>query len=656
MTVGLNGPRMLISHIKQGKGSVADHPMWERIQQKRDGFEVTCRGWFDFGGIREAYAGVPIPGNELKEGLTVGEIIEALGLGNAGAYTFAAGYKGRAFHSETEFDAPGERTGLLKLLDQKSLTLDDLPPLPLGSTNLCAKSLDLEQLYDTIIDLVRKGAEMGPPEGAEQVEGLIGAIPDLIGFDPKGDLLSCLGGTWTVYPEPRQGGIFGMGLSIVCSVREAKQLQETVGELLERGVESAQNDFVKLSTTKKRGREVTTVQLAGVFAPSIAVDKEWMIISLTPQTVESFLMRVDGKLEKWSPSPEQEKALAEFPKSFTSLTISDPRVVYEAVSSAAPFLFGLLQQIPVPPDDQKLGEILNLSVADIPPAELVGKPLFPNVSMTVLDEKGCRTLSRQSAPSFPLMGNSASVGSIGTISVLTALLLPAVQQAREAARRTQSQNNLKQIGLSLHNYHDVNNTFPRGTVENEDLEDPEDRLSWLVEVLPYLEEAILFEKLDLTKGSKDEANQEGLSQALSVFMSPSQKVQEESELGRTDYVGIAGVGEEELTTEEITAKSGVFGYNRRTEIRDITDGTSNTIMVMDVSKNPGPWGVGGPSTVRALTKAPYINGPDGLGGVHRGGAMVLFADGSVRFISEAVDDEVMEGLVTIQGGENVSPD
>ncbi len=79
-------------------------------------------------------------------------------------------------------------------------------------------------------------------------------------------------------------------------------------------------------------------------------------------------------------------------------------------------------------------------------------------------------------------------------------------------------------------------------------------------------------------------------------------------------------------------------------------------MVMDVSKNPGPWGVGGPSTVRELTKAPYINGPDGLGGVHRGGAMVLFADGSVRFISEAVDDEVMEGLVTIQGGENVSPD
>ena len=94
---------------------------------------------------------------------------------------------------------------------------------------------------------------------------------------------------------------------------------------------------------------------------------------------------------------------------------------------------------------------------------------------------------------------------IAIIAILVALLLPAVQQAREAARRSQCQNNLKQIGLALHNYHDTHNQFPPGTHETGDLK-PEQRLSWQAEILPYLDQAPAYHQLSFDKGWEDEAN------------------------------------------------------------------------------------------------------------------------------------------------------
>ena len=106
---------------------------------------------------------------------------------------------------------------------------------------------------------------------------------------------------------------------------------------------------------------------------------------------------------------------------------------------------------------------------------------------------------------LPIPGGDGGATSVAVPAVLVALLLPAVQQAREAARRSQSKNNMKQIGLAMHNYHDTYNHFPAGTVENDGLEVTE-RLSWMVSILPFLEQAALYNQIDMKEGFSSATN------------------------------------------------------------------------------------------------------------------------------------------------------
>jgi prepilin-type N-terminal cleavage/methylation domain-containing protein/prepilin-type processing-associated H-X9-DG protein len=240
---------------------------------------------------------------------------------------------------------------------------------------------------------------------------------------------------------------------------------------------------------------------------------------------------------------------------------------------------------------------------------------------------------------------------IAIIAVLIALLLPAVQAAREAARRTQSRNNLKQIGLALHNYYDVNKSFPAGTHPNADLK-PDKRLSWQVDILPYLEQANVHNQIDFKKSWDDATNRKAVEITMPVFVNPSVGEQKADGLPVTEYVGMAGVGADGPTLPVTSPRAGVFAYDRVTRLDDIKDGTSMTIMTSEANKELGSWAAGGRPTIRALTKKPYIDGPDGLGG-HPEGCQVGFADGSVRFISKTVDPKVLEAMTTIAGGENV---
>lgn len=217
---------------------------------------------------------------------------------------------------------------------------------------------------------------------------------------------------------------------------------------------------------------------------------------------------------------------------------------------------------------------------------------------------------------------------IAIIAVLIGLLLPAVQKVREAANRMKCTNNLKQIGLALHGYHDVNNTFPMGHKVSGNFFS----LPWAVYILPYLEQDSLYRKFDTTKSFIDPVNQGPHAQTrLAVYCCPSSpsngKVFTDSwtapnELGQSlswtvsasDYVctgGVQGGYRGKFYNPYPGAIDGVMQDNRPMKITDVTDGSSNTFLVGENGGAPDLWVRG-----KLLATAPnYSGAPSGFGGV-----------------------------------------
>lgn len=197
---------------------------------------------------------------------------------------------------------------------------------------------------------------------------------------------------------------------------------------------------------------------------------------------------------------------------------------------------------------------------------------------------------------------------LAVIAILVALLLPAVGAARDAARMAQCRNNLKQIGLALHNYHDVYRSFPPAYVTDEN---GQPLYSWRVLILPFLEEAPLYASYDLSQSWDSPANLHVLENMPSVFRCPQN---DDPNSTFTSYAAAFGPG-------------CVFNADQATRIRDITDGTSNTILISEVNGDSIFWTA--PEDVD-IDLHPGLNDPAGFHSNHQRGVSVLFADGAVR--------------------------
>ncbi len=301
---------------------------------------------------------------------------------------------------------------------------------------------------------------------------------------------------------------------------------------------------------------------------------------------------------------------------------------------------------------------------------------------------------------------------IAIIAILVALLLPAVQQAREAARRSSCKNNLKQLGLALHNYHDTHGLFPPGTVIPRDTsasDQAQHRFvgcnpGWGLYIAPFMElgnvyDAQIFQQISGTLGggygllrSPNTAGTPAnlLAQTYPTYLCPSdtQTGTNRQGFGRGSYLAVQG--DQNVTRGQaytFDRLNGMFFTNSNIRMRDVTDGTSNTLMVGEVSAKqwyvwgaaPEPTDFGGswagiesskhddmvmrdcnayrpinqstPDQAVLITAARggYNGGNnDGFGSYHTGGAQFVLADGSVRFISESIHSQNANG--TIQKG------
>ncbi|HWL07457.1 MAG TPA: DUF1559 domain-containing protein [Planctomicrobium sp.] len=309
---------------------------------------------------------------------------------------------------------------------------------------------------------------------------------------------------------------------------------------------------------------------------------------------------------------------------------------------------------------------------------------------------------------------------IAIIAILVALLLPAVQQARESARRTQCKSNLKQLGLALQNYHDVHSAFPIGeglgvSVTSSSCADSRVRAPWTVLSLPYLEQTALYQSFDFSahfRGGFHEGpgpttkNYIGSNQRVPVYHCPSYSAPDGF---HTNYFGVMGGGQAFWSSSLVGRalwNNGTLYLNSSTKMRDLSDGSSNTVVIGETKYQIGPrarsnsdermgWassiracGSSSTSAVLAAATDVAINAfkgdgnsadtvwtensagtlPNGIGTVngtnatynlqarafssaHTGGAHFALGDGSVRFISENVNLVTLRNLAIRNDGE-----
>jgi prepilin-type processing-associated H-X9-DG protein len=220
---------------------------------------------------------------------------------------------------------------------------------------------------------------------------------------------------------------------------------------------------------------------------------------------------------------------------------------------------------------------------------------------------------------------------LACIPCMIALLLPAVQQAREAARRTQSMNNLKQMGLGMHNFHDLQSHWPGGTVSP----DGTPLHSWQTELLPFVDQQPVYQIIDQNVPWNDPANTGAFMTEVPTYLHPNQSQRRTADgYAASHYAG----------------NQFVIVPGQTLSLREVTDGTANTIAAGEVGSGFRPWG--DPGNVRDPSLGINAN-PDGFGSASPGGANMLLMDGSVRFVSENIDSGVLKALATPAGGEQV---
>ncbi len=289
---------------------------------------------------------------------------------------------------------------------------------------------------------------------------------------------------------------------------------------------------------------------------------------------------------------------------------------------------------------------------------------------------------------------------IAIIAILVALLLPAVQQAREAARRSSCKNNLKQIALGIHNYHDTHNVFPPGFVDSDPTytagsQGPAENtngLAWSALLLPFVEQPALYDLVGSQTNSFIRHWERDLAGAvapipasregITTYSCPSDEMelinQKRGNYGKINYLGNSGNG-------AAIDRRGMFFVNSRIRMKDISDGTSNTVMLVERSgtqergnvRNCGEVGVsgqdpvacnwnaglwigaryrgnsvgwhpgvestdvdsyGGANATYMINRSNRTWGPSwGNSSTHKGGLQAALADGSVIFLNENIN-------------------
>ncbi len=248
---------------------------------------------------------------------------------------------------------------------------------------------------------------------------------------------------------------------------------------------------------------------------------------------------------------------------------------------------------------------------------------------------------------------------IAIIGGMAALLLPAIQQSREAARKLECANRLRQIGLGMQAFHAARQAFPVGCQERRTASRPQAlQLAWTVRLLPYLECQDVWGQIDLRQAYDSPRNRSAAMTAIPLYLCPSlsrhalnRRAEHTGDgLGAADYAGMFGA-----SAPSLPMANGVLLFDRAIRDRDVSDGLSNTILVTEDTgrgtAQDGQW-INGQNVLDVSVSINQIQHNE-MWSDHPGGVQALFCDGSVQWLTDRLDIVPLHAMCTrAQGDRN----
>lgn len=587
--------------------------------------------------VQSALASVGIFGG--LEGL---KIINALGVDRVKYLANVTGLDKNAMANRAVVRTEGQPRGLFALLESEPLKLDDLRAIPKDATWAIAAKVDAQKVMNALRDLVG----IADPQGKLSMDRELERLEQETGFHIIRDLLGSLGNTWTIYSSPGEGSLVITGITAAVPVRNRDELlnvQSELAAIIRRDFRNA----VQANGGQRRGMALVDFEFAGEriyflngigigmpIAPAWCITKNELIVSLYPQMIKARLSRgKDAGSLADLPDVARQFKNSQAPSALAYQNTPEVfRLVYPVLHVLAGFLCGELQK-----------EGLDIDISLLPSAAAIEKHLLPSISAAYVAKDGIEVTSETSLPiaggaapalgaaTFMLFAARAShsppevaFSAIEAASVdLEAVLVPG------AAARNRSINNLRQIAIALHNFHDVHKRFPAADGAGRD---SKPRLSWRVHILPFVEEQSLFQEFKLDEPWDSEHNKKLIQKMPKVYEAPGSKVANEH---KTNYLAIRG-------------KDTILTAGKGTRLADIRDGTANTVMVVEASDEKAVvWTK--PDDFEPDSEHPI----KGLVGLRDSGFLALFGDASVRFINESLSKDKLQAIFTRSGGEAV---
>lgn len=631
--------------------NATENPIRAGLAKIADGFEPVGLAYFDM-------AALPFLPPQAA----------TLGLDRVKRLDYRWGFQDDALMTVTRLVAPSPRSGVLAMLDQPTFTAKTLPPIPSGVNGFTAYSFDPDRFYDLLATLSRAA----DPKSRKAFADGEAMFRQVTGQRLREDVLKHIGPRMTLYTVPTRGNLptnaltgFASGLlhvpktTLMIEIRDREGFARSFDALAARANEliraqAAGNDperakglgFLPLKGDIK-GYVVATPPAAfpipAGMRPTIILGEKYLVLGTTPAVAKAALA-VESKTAD-AADGALAKAIGRLPKDLVFVSIVDTREsLLPDVVANLPGLVGMLSSMngpnPLarlrgfgPPQSFNLsrpggrGLRVRIDPEEIPSPDDLRPFLFPATYAMVADDEGFRFITRESFP---------SINPTTALPLAAAVALPGVTSARSAAMRSQSINDMKQIGLAIHNHVSANNTIP-GPIRDKN---GKPLLSWRVAILPFLEQAPLFNEFHLDEPWDSPHNRTLLDRMPQVYAIPNSS----TEPGKTFYRSFSGP----RTLFDPSMKDGI-------NFAHITDGTSNTLALVE-ARQAVEWTRPDneiPFDEKEPTGKPLL---EQLGGHFPGGFNALMLDGSVRFLKETVNPIVLKALVTRDGGEVISGD